>query len=265
MNKQLRYFLSGAMAVALFAASAVAQDATSAAKKAAADQAAKSEAPAPVISTKPDPAVDTIVESNPKTPGALLQAASILTDLDRVDLAKKYLRSSWWRRSRTRRRWLKRRCKLSREFYCGWPTMQICSRRGDNCRVPCWRRRDIWRDPARLNAAVDQLGDPSRSVRRTAVKRILAAHEDAVPALVTALGDANNAAAQPLIRETLVSIGAEAVPPLVVALANGNNAIKVQVIGVLAQIGSRDAVAYLAVPATAEGVSPDVREAARRR
>ena len=91
MNKQLRYFLSGAMAVALFAASAVAQDATSAAKKAAADQAAKSEAPAPVISTKPDPAVDTIVESNPKTPGALLQAASILADLDRVDLAKKYL------------------------------------------------------------------------------------------------------------------------------------------------------------------------------
>ena len=77
------------------------------------------------------------------------------------------------------------------------------------------------------------------------------------------MGDANNAAAQPLIRETLVSIGAEAVPPLVVALANGNNAIKVQVIGVLAQIGSRDAVAYLAVPATAEGVSPDVREAAR--
>ncbi len=44
----------------------------------------------PVI-VKHDPAVDTIVESNPKTPRELLRAAAILADLDRADLAKKYL------------------------------------------------------------------------------------------------------------------------------------------------------------------------------
>ncbi len=44
----------------------------------------------PVI-VKHDPAVDTIVESNPNTPRELLRAAAILADLDRADLAKKYL------------------------------------------------------------------------------------------------------------------------------------------------------------------------------
>ena len=36
-------------------------------------------------------AVETIVDSNPTTPGQLLKAALLLADLDRLDLAKKYL------------------------------------------------------------------------------------------------------------------------------------------------------------------------------
>src|SRR5262249_30076197 len=119
------------------------------------------------------------------------------------------------------------------------------------------------RDPARLAAEVDKLGDPSRSVRLAALKRILAAHEDAVPALVVALGDANKAAARSLVREALVQIGPQGVPALAAALQSNDNAAKVQIIQVLEQIGSRDAVVYLIVPATAEGVSPEVRDAAR--
>ena len=46
-------------------------------------------------------------------------------------------------------------------------------------------------------------------------------------------------------------------------MQSDNAALKTQVIDILSQIGSRDAVPYLAAPATAEKSPPEVREAAR--
>ncbi len=96
-----------------------------------------------------------------------------------------------------------------------------------------------------------------------AIGTILAAHEDAVPSLVLALADEKRAAVRPLVKDTLVHIGPAAIAPLSAALQSGNAALKLQIIDVLSQIGLREAVPYLAVPATAEKSPPEVREAAR--
>ena len=220
-------------------------------------------APAPVVIAKPDPAVDTIVESNPHTPGELLKAAAVLTDLERIDLAKKYLQQLV--------------AVKPDEEALAEAGAQIepatLMRLADNADLQPEGRQladavlaasaHVARDPARLRAEIDRLADPSRSVQRAALKRILAAHEDAVPALVLALADAKRVAVQPLLRQSLVAIGEQAVAPLTAALKTDNDALKLQIIDVLRQIGSRDAVAYLAAPATMEGNSPEVRDAAR--
>ena len=119
------------------------------------------------------------------------------------------------------------------------------------------------RDPKRLAAAIDKLNDPSRAVQLHAVGTILAAHDDAVPSLMLALADEKRAAVRPLIKETLVHIGPAAIAPLSAALQSDNAALKLQIIDVLSQIGLREAVPYLAAPATAEKSPPEVREAAR--
>src|SRR5215813_4968295 len=88
MNRQLRMaaFVIGLTCIVFVAARASAAPAAAAPAKPAAD-----EALAPIVESKPDPAVDSIVDSHPQTAGELLRAAVVLADLDRPDLARKYL------------------------------------------------------------------------------------------------------------------------------------------------------------------------------
>ncbi|HEY2826283.1 MAG TPA: hypothetical protein VGJ04_01680 [Pirellulales bacterium] len=257
MKRQRRIFVAVVIGMSLFLLAALAQD--EAPGKSAA---AKAAAAAPVA-IKPDPAVDTIVDSNPHTPGQLLQAAAVLADLDRIDLAKKYLQQLAAAKPDEE--------ALAEAAAQVEPATLL--RLADNANLQPEGRQmadavlaaagRVARDPQRLRTEIDQLADPSKSVRRTALKRILLAHEDAVPELVAALGDANRAAVHPLARQALVKISDQAVAPLVAALEADNDGLKIQIIDVLRQIGSPDVAVYLAAPATAEGVSTEVRAAAR--
>src|SRR5690606_32027369 len=119
------------------------------------------------------------------------------------------------------------------------------------------------RDPQRLQGEIDKLVDPSRSVQREAMARILAAQDDAVPALVLALADKNRAAVHPMARAALMQLGEQAVAPLVAALEADDPGLQVQVIDSLRKIGSPEAVVYLAVPAASEARPVEVRDAAR--
>ncbi|HZZ28091.1 MAG TPA: hypothetical protein VFE46_08820 [Pirellulales bacterium] len=216
-----------------------------------------------IMTAKPDPAVDTIVDSNPHTPAQLLQAAAVLADLGRVDLAKKYLQQLADAKSD----------ENALAEAAGQIDPATLLRLANNADLqPAGRQwadavlaaaANQARDPQRLQGEIDHLTDPSSAVQRAALKRILAAHENAVPALVLALADANRAAVQPLARMTLVKIGEQAVPPLVAALQTDSDALKVQIVDVLRQIDSPTAVLYLAAPATSEKSSPAVKAAAR--
>src|SRR5262245_28480512 len=91
MMRQLRMFVLGTAILTLAPLCATAQVAAPGAGRPAAIPEAGAAPPAAPLAVKPDPAVDTIVDSNPQTPGELLRAAGILADLGRADLAKRYL------------------------------------------------------------------------------------------------------------------------------------------------------------------------------
>jgi hypothetical protein len=227
--------------------------------------AAATPAPAtvPALPQPPDPAVDTIVDSNPKTPAELLRAAAILVDLNRPDLAKKYLQQM--------------AATPADEKSLADAALQLdpaaLMRLAVNKDLQPEARTLVdavmaagakaSRNPQRLQVEINQLNDPSPAVRREAMSKILAAHDDAVPSLVVALGDPNRAQLFPKIEEALMGIGAQAVPPLSAALLSDNPYQVKNVIRALDRIGSRDAVIFLVGPATAEHYPPEVRQAAR--
>jgi len=256
MMRQLRFIGLCVVAAASSAVHARAQEAPVAAEAAPAT--------APVQIVKHDPAVDTIVASNPTTPGQLLRAALVLADLDHVDLAKKYLKQL--ADSKPDEKALADAVvDVDSDMLvriAGHKDLQPEGAQFAHAVLAAAAKRA--NDPHQLMAEIDKLEDQSAPVRKQAMAKLLAAHEDAVPAIVAALGDQSRSAVQPAARGILVSIGADAIAPLVAALKTDDAALKVQIIDVLRKIGSRDAVVFLAAPATAASSPPGVRDAARR-
>ncbi len=207
--------------------------------------------------------MDTIVDSNPQTPAQLLRAALLLVDLDRVDLAKKYLQQMAAGKFDD--------IALAEAAWHLDPAMLMRLAVNKDLQPEGTQLSDavlaaaakIERDPQRLQTEIKTLADPSHTIRLSALSRILAANESAVPALIVALADKSNSAIYPTLKETLVRIGPQAVAALVTALQSGDPTLVVRVTDVLSQIGSRDAVIYLAAPATSEFYPAEVREAAR--
>ena len=66
------------------------------------------------------------------------------------------------------------------------------------------------------------------------------------------------------IKQLLVALGTESLRPLFAALQSENPALKIEVIDVLALLGSTEAVPFLAVAGHIEGESPQVQAAARK-
>jgi len=262
MIRQLRLivFASASAVAAYSAAHAIAQDAPVAAGVAA--DAAPATAPVPFV--KRDPAVDTITASNPTTPGQLLRAALLLADLDHVDLAKKYLKQL--ADSKPDEKALADAVvDVDSDMLvriAGHKDLQPEGAQFAHAVLAAAAKRA--NDSRALAAEVDKLDDPSAQVRKQAMARLLAAHEDSVPAIVAALADPSRAAVQAAARGVLLSIGGDAIAPLVATLKTDDAALKVQIIDVLRKIGSREAVVFLISPATAASSPPEVREAARR-
>jgi DNA-binding response OmpR family regulator len=215
-----------------------------------------------IESAKGDVAAATIIDSNPTTPTELLRAAATLADLGRPDLAKAYLQQLA-NANPGEEALAEVAGKVDADLL-----MQIASsealrpegRTLASAVLAAGAKRA--RDPQRLKSVIDQLVNPSRQVQRAAIIEILAAREDAVPALLLAMADKKRAVMHPLVRQTLVQIGRPAVAPLVASLQTEDAALKVQIIDALAQIHSRDAALYLAAPAVLETESADVRQAA---
>ena len=259
-----RFTISAPLFGLVFAFSVHAQD--DAAKPQAAPAAdATSAAAADAISfAKPDPAVDTIVDSNPQTPAEVLHAAAILSDLDRADLAKKFLDRLATAKP-DENSLAEAAAKVDKNLLlriAANPALQPAGQQLVDAALAAAAKR--FRDPNQLKTEIDRLGDPSRSVQREAIRRILAAHDDAVPALLAALADPNRRALRPTVKQLLVALSTEALRPLFAALQSENPALKVEVIDVLALLGSPDTVPFLAAPATLESESPQVQAAARK-
>ncbi|HEV2969584.1 MAG TPA: hypothetical protein VGY55_06305 [Pirellulales bacterium] len=209
----------------------------------------------------PNPAVDTIVESKPKTPQELVQAAILLSELDRADLAKQYLDQLLTAKPNAGTL-----ADLARQFGSG-PLLQMAGNKSLNPQAQQVADQILGaaaaerRDPARLAAFVKQLGDPSPDLRLTAVTALRNSGPRGAPLLLSALADPAQAKIWPLAREALVGIGSAAVAPLVAAIDAPDARQQVEAIRLLGEIGPpEDAVPYLLVPY----LSPKTNSAARR-
>ena len=147
----------------------------------------------PVI-VKHDPAVDTIVESNPETPRELLRAALVLADLDRADLAKKYLQKMIDAKL-DEQALAELASHVDSDYLLRIATNKSLEPEGKQIAgaILAAAAKQA-RDPKHLQAAIDKLSDPSVSQQQKAIASILAAQEDAVPALVLALADEKRSA-----------------------------------------------------------------------
>ncbi|MCH2142854.1 MAG: hypothetical protein MK077_07650 [Phycisphaerales bacterium] len=98
-------------------------------------------------------------------------------------------------------------------------------------------RLDLARDQARINEAITML-DGTRRARMLAHERLLAAGEQAVPAMLVSLANPETDSATKLsLRQTLPALGREAVAPLAVALPHLGEQEQLVAIATLGDIG----------------------------
>jgi CheY-like chemotaxis protein len=212
---------------------------------------------------KRDVVVETIVGSNPQTPREMLDAAALLSVLDQADLAKGYLQKILAARL-DENALADLAAQIEPDALLRMATnasMQPEGRQVADAVLAAAAKRA--RNPQYLQHAIEELTDPSRAKQREGMIAILAAREDAVPAIVQALSNEKFARIRSTLRELLVKIGQPAIPPMVASLQSDNSALNVQIINVLEQLGFRQAVPFLAAPATATSSPESVREAAR--
>jgi CheY-like chemotaxis protein len=274
MTHIIRRLIAGGAIAAAFALAAPlhAQDNKTPADQAApANPAPAKKAPAtgakpaePPVYHSPNPAVDTIVDSKPKTPRELLQAAVSLTALDRPDLAKPYLDQLL-----TAKPDAAALADLARHF--GSATfMQIA---GDKSLSPQGQRvaeqvlaaaASERHSPARLAAYVKQLSDRSPDKQLEAVAALRDAGPRAVPILLATIADPAQGAARALGRQAIVGMGTGATPPLIAAVGAQDPATQAEAIGLLGELGPQPfVVSDLLLPYLSEKSSPEVRRSAR--
>jgi HEAT repeat protein len=241
------------------AAAPKAVPAAKAADKAAAPIAAP---PAPVVLPGPtDPAVQTILDAKPKTPPELMQAILSLLELDRVDIAKPLLQQLVNAKPDP---------AASADLIHRFGSATFLQLANDPRLKPdglllsqqvLRAAAAAARDPARLAAAVKQLGAPSPDAQRDALATLHDGGPYSAAPLLAALADPVQASIHPLARGALMMLGSEAIKPLSAAVADGDPARAVQAIDALAAIGNKESAIYLLAPYFGAGNS-QVREAA---
>lgn len=124
-------------------------------------------------------------------------------------------------------------------------------------------RLDLSRDPERIEQAIRMLVGTQRG-RMLAKRRLEAAGEYAVPALLNEVTSGNDANLRLQCREMLVEIGRRAVTPLAVAIPNLAPENQIIVADVLGRIRWGHAAPYLAALGQEDNVPQSVQEAIQR-
>lgn len=118
------------------------------------------------------------------------------------------------------------------------------------------------RDPARLDALIDQLGHADAQQRRQALVDLRQAGESAATALIAALSDKQRQALHPAVVEALAALGSVAEGPLLGVLGAQDPYVRSQGIAALGLQSSRAAIAWLLRPALDPSSPAEVRQAA---
>jgi hypothetical protein len=210
-----------------------------------------------------DAAVTAVLKSNPTTPAAMTRAAKILADLQRPDLARQFLQKVLGAKLNR-----KQLATLEEEF--GSALFTELGAREDLAPEGRQLAEAVLaavsaelRDPNRLEQLVKLLSDPSAESRSQALAGLLKAGSASVGPLVKALDNTARASEHANVRVCLVRLGSDAQWPLAAVLDAADAKLKIEAIGVLAEIKGRESILALLEPFASAANSPEVRAAAR--
>ena len=259
MDREIRRVLTGLVLLASLAgavAPLTAQDDAAPPEPAAGDSLEAAEAP-------PDEPERSPLSTEPGTPDELFEAALLMVDVARIDLAKQYLD------------------KLMEEDLDDEVLMRLRDKWGAAGFLRLTNVKALHESAARLldmsnAAAVKQAADPARVARLIgdldadperqafAEAELESLGVAVIPGLVTVLNDAGQAARHETIMLALMRLGEPAVLPLIGALESPNDDLRANVINVLGHLRSTAALPYLWYPAISADSGPAVREAAHQ-
>jgi hypothetical protein len=117
-------------------------------------------------------------------------------------------------------------------------------------------------NPERIAAAIVQLSDPQLSKRQESLGKLYLAGTQVVNPMLHALADPSREKEHANIRAALVQLAGSAERPLISALDAPSEALKMQIIAVLARMGSSVAKVHLIRPALDPQASAEMRQLA---
>jgi HEAT repeat protein len=200
-------------------------------------------------------AVQVVLESKPRTPADLVRATATLINLGEPELAKPYVEQLQSAQLDDAQLAALISQLTSAPFFkiAGEPLLKPEGAAFAD-RVFAASAK-VARDPARLSALVDQLGDPSLGRQQQAAAELLNAHEHAAFPLIVVLGDPNKTSIHRRAFDVLIALGDDAVQPLLAVLDSQHDPLRAAAARVLGELRVFSAVGVLAGIAASPGTS----------
>ncbi|MBN1588303.1 MAG: hypothetical protein JW888_02190 [Pirellulales bacterium] len=209
-----------------------------------------------------DPTVELLQKAKPNTPAERIRMATIMANLDRPDLAKRYLKEVIEANlDEAQRIALGERLgpivftRLASQSELAPEAAQVA----DAVLSALKRHREA---PDQLAKAVKQLSSRDQDSRDRAMVAIRKAGSAAVDPLVAVLADPARSGEHAGARRALASLGSDATGPLLAYFESSDPELVVQVIDVLTATRSRDSLLYLLAPYASRDSEPVVQRAA---
>jgi HEAT repeat protein len=217
----------------------------------------KSEAP-----PERDPAVLAALESDPKTPEQLTRTALALLDLDRPQLARRFL-GQLLEQELDAETLVRLSDRFGTAAFLRLAQAEPLEPFGQQLRQKVLAAAaQFARDPQRLEGLVRQLNAAAPELRVAARVDLASAGEAAIGTMLRALADPGQAPGHRRVRAALVHMGRPAVEPLIAALQAPDERLRGQVIEVLGRLKAQRATSLLLRPYVSPDSSPALRNAA---
>jgi CheY-like chemotaxis protein len=195
-----------------------------------------------------DPIVIGILESKPTTPPDVMQAIINLANYGRVDVAKRYIVALINSNLDDATNWKLQRHFGSAVFFRLSSQEDLQPEGRQLADIVLGGAQKYVRDPARLDALIKQLSDTNLELRQAALVDLQEAREEAVAALISVLGDSARASERPTIHAALRRMGRTAIGPLLGALDVPNEEWRSEIVTVLGNMQTLDALPFLLRP-----------------
>ncbi len=220
--------------------------------------------PLPVLPPARDPVVRVLLERPPQTVSGLARLVNTFIDLNEAPYAAASLKKLLDMQLDEDKLVALYR-ELGSAFFLKISRNDVLSPWGkplSEAAIGAFERRV--RDPERIAAHIEQLANPAKAVRATAIRELQLGHAVAVSALVAALADDSKTDYHRGVQEALVVLGSESFEPLSSLAATAGDSIKVRAVETLARLDHPDTVLYALAPAFSPQASAEVRAATRR-